>query len=99
MSAYERISVRCGTDESILEWDGAQAAAPIIVDGEATRWQTADARHSLARAVRLVCADLWGPVYETEANAKAAGREPGVDMITIWDDVEYGPSEDGEDVS
>lgn len=73
----------------VMQWDGAQASAPILVDGDSTGYQTADARHRTEEAVRLVCAKMWGPIYATAEDAEAAGRTLGVDQIVIWDDVEY----------
>ena len=47
-----RIKMTFG-DSLSLTCDLSQAAAPLIVDGEGTQYQTADARHSLQRAARL----------------------------------------------
>lgn len=71
-----------------MEWDGAQASASIRVDGKATQYQTADARHDLDKAVRLACEYTWGEIYEDRESAEADGRGYSAE-ITIWDDVEY----------
>ena len=85
----ERVEIQVGSDKMVMEWDGAQAGSPITVDGECTPYQTADARHRVGDAVRLVCGYLYGPVYDTARDARRAGRSVGVDNIVIWDDVSY----------
>ena len=65
-----------------------EASATIYVDDEPTQYQTADARHRTADAVRLACTHAWGPVYETSKEAEEDGRRPDA-QITIWDDVAY----------
>ena len=90
----ERIRITYGSDMATMEWDGAQASAPIVVNGEPTQYQTADARHRTDSAVRLACAVLWGPLYETEEEAAEAGLSAGRANICVWDDVEYETIED-----
>ncbi len=86
----ERIRITYCGETALLEWDGAQASAQLRVDGVSIGYQTADARHTTSRAVRLACAKIWGPVYETAEDARADGRGPS-DAITVWDDVEFEP--------
>lgn len=71
-----------------MTWDGAQASAPILVDGDATGYQTADARHRTGAAVRLACSRVWGKVYETREDAETDGHAAD-SHVTIWDYVEY----------
>ena len=58
----ETIEIIYGSDKVIMQWDGAQASAPIKLDGQATQYQTADARHRTADAVRLACRLAWPEV-------------------------------------
>lgn len=51
--------IQFGADTVVLSWDGSQASAPIRADGEDTGYQTADARHRVTEAVRLVAARTW----------------------------------------
>lgn len=89
----ETIRITYGSDVVIMAWHGAEASAPILADGQHTGYQTADARHRTSAAVRLVCGQQWGTVYETEDDARADGQDPTA--VCIWDDVEYEPVEDG----
>jgi hypothetical protein len=84
-----RYSLTVGSTTVVVEYDGSQASAPIVVDGVSTQYQTADARHHTDAAMRLAASVAFGAVYETVADALADGRRPGVDSIVIWDDVEY----------
>lgn len=81
------VRITYGSDTTIMTWDGAQAAATIYVDGQATQYQTADARHYLDRAVQLACRFAWGLVYDTAEGAIDDGVDPTV--CTIWSDVSY----------
>lgn len=46
-------------DSAVMSWDGSQASATIRVDGTETQYQTADARHRVSEAVRLVAGLTW----------------------------------------
>lgn len=83
----ERVKITYG-ETVIMEWDGAQASAPIRVDGVSIGYQTADARHRTADAVRLAASKVWGPVYDTAEDAEADGRSASSEIV-IWDDLEY----------
>lgn len=87
-AAGESIRITYGGESVVMTWNGAEASAPICVDGVETGYQTADARHRTSDAVRLACSRVWGSVYETRADADAAGHGPDA-HVTIWDDVEY----------
>lgn len=77
-----------------MTWNGAQASAPILVDGGSIGRQTADARHRTALAVALAAASCWPEVEWPEV--PAAGH---IDMETwaagceAWDDLEYATAE------
>lgn len=55
----ENVTIKFGSDTVTMSWDGAQASAPILVDGEHTGYQTANARHRTAEAVRLAAGRVW----------------------------------------
>ncbi len=90
------VRIKVGSNTSIMSWDGANASAPISVDGQSTPFRTADARHRTPDAVRLICGYLFGPIYDTDEDALADGRQPGIDEIVIWDHVEYETEYDTE---
>lgn len=76
MSAAIRITY-CG-ETVIMSWDGSQASAPIVVDGQPTGRQTADARHRTAEAVRIAAAHVW-PDQDWSDGGEA------------WSDLAYSP--------
>lgn len=84
----EKILITYGDSKITMEWDGAQASAPILIDGESTPYQTADARHSTGAAVRLAAEYAWGRVYDTWEAARAAGHDDD-SQIVVWDDLAY----------
>ena len=47
-------TVYCNGAQFDLTMDAAQASAPILVDGDATPFQTADASHGWTRAAIIV---------------------------------------------
>ena len=73
----ETIRITYGSDTVIMTWDGTQASAPIRVDGTSTQYQTADARHRTADAVRLVAGLVWSDVRDWSEGTEA------------WDDLAY----------
>jgi hypothetical protein len=73
-----KINITYGGETVTMTWDGANASAPILVDGETTPYQTADARHSTAKAVLCAAKVVWPEV------AWAEGTEE-------WDALSYGP--------
>lgn len=85
----KRIEITYVSDTVVMEWDGAEASAPICVDGLPTQYQTADARHRTQEAVRLVCRLMWGDIYATAKEAVAAGLDPRGSNVCVWDEVEY----------
>lgn len=81
----ERVKITYGSDTIIMTWDGAQASAPILVDGIQYQYQTADARHKTGEAVRLAASIAWPDVRDWSAGSEA------------WDDLEYETLEDDEE--
>lgn len=81
----QQVRIEYGGETVTMSWDGAQASAPITVDGESTPYQTADARHSTAQAVRLVARYTW-----PECGDFADGSEAwdGLSFETIEDEVQ-----------
>lgn len=92
------VRIEYGSDTLTMRWDPAQASAPIVLDGDATPYSTADARHRISHAVRLVLGYAYrAPIYETEEEARADERDPDGDNVVVWDDVAYEVLEDGDD--
>lgn len=77
------IVIKFGSDTVTMSWDGAQASAPILVDGEPTGYQTADARHRTADAVRLAAGRVWPE--ENFEGASDAWAQLGYSTVTAED--------------
>lgn len=73
-----RVRIEYGGETVTMSWDASQAKEPIFVDGEQTPYQTANARHSTAQAVRLAARYSW-----PEAGDFSEGSE-------AWDALSYG---------
>lgn len=56
------IRITYGSDVIRLRCDLAEASAHLVVDGETTAWQTADARHNTDHAVLLAAMVAWPEV-------------------------------------
>lgn len=84
-----KVNIIYGSNRHIMGWDGTQASMPIFFDGSPTPFQTADARHSTDKAVRLVLEWAYGHLFETEQDAEDEGYDPKTQPVVIWDDVEY----------
>lgn len=54
------IYFRYGSTRGTISFNGGDASAPILLDGDSTGYQTADARHSLERAVQMVLERAFG---------------------------------------
>ena len=78
-----QIKITNGSDSVVMSWDAAQASAPIRIDGVTSQYQTADARHDLETAVRLVAAAVW-----PEDGATSADWREGTEA---WDGLGYEP--------
>lgn len=79
-NSKEQVNITFAGETVHMTWDGTQASQTIYVDGEATQYQTADARHRTSEAVRLVCRVVWGDKSRL-INFDADSEE--------WDAVEY----------
>lgn len=53
------IDITYGGSAIVLTANLTEASAPICIDGEATLYQTADARHRTIYAVALACRLTW----------------------------------------
>ena len=80
---YGDVRITYGSDRIVMSWDGSEASAPIWLDGQSTQYQTADARHRLDRAVRLVCPLVWPEIRDWSVGTEA------------WDALEYETVEQG----
>ena len=82
------IKITYGEETVTMVWDSAQASAPITVDGESTPYQTADARHSTAQAVRLAARYVW-PEFDFADGSEAWGElsyeTATAYTYTVWD--------------
>jgi len=74
---YSDVRITFGGETLMMSWDGTEASAPIRLDGAPTQYQTADARHRVSEAVRLVCPLAWPEVRDWEEGSEA------------WDELEY----------
>lgn len=79
----EHVLIEYGSESVVMSWDGAQASAPIRVDGETTQYQTADTQHRTDRAVRLACCEAWSPVVDDDEDVDDD------DEVVLWSDVAY----------
>lgn len=66
------VLITVGSDTITMTWNGAEATAPILLDGVATGYQTADARHDLERAAHLAVERAFGPVAWDEVVVRVA---------------------------
>jgi hypothetical protein len=58
--ATQNIKFTYGSTQGTLTWDGARAEAPILLDGDSTGFQTADANHRIESAFGLVLSMAFG---------------------------------------
>lgn len=82
------IIITYGDDSITMSWDGAQASAPILVDGTETQYRTADARHRTCRAVLLVARQTW-PDAEWPTMPSGGAAVDTADSTEAWDDLSY----------
>lgn len=75
--ATQQVKFTYGSTTGVITWDGSNAAAPILLDGDSTGLQTADARHNLSDAIELVLSkafaedvDMDDVKYETIGTPK-----------------------------
>ena len=85
-----RVSFGSGSDTITVTCNLAEASAPICIDGEATQYQTASARHRVDLAVALACRVAW-PEIEWPS-VPATGSIPAdwpEDNCEAWDAMSY----------
>ena len=87
----ERVRIKYGNDHVIMSWDPSQASAPILIDGDYTPFQTADARHRTDLAVALVCAAIWPE--DAWPWVPSTGSIGELEATDAWDAMSYGPAE------
>lgn len=86
-----QIKITYGTESVVMSWDGAQASAPILADGDSTPYQTADARHRTALAVALVCRTVWPEVEWPRVPLTGSVPDDWSEGCEAWDDISYEP--------
>lgn len=80
MATQIKVEIEYLGDRCLMEWAPSEASAPILLDGQSTPYQTADARHRTADAVRLMAKIVW-PEVDWSADEGA------------WDELSYGAPE------
>jgi hypothetical protein len=65
--ASQQIKFTYGNTQGVITWNGAEASAPILLDGDSTGYQTADASHRLSTAVELVLSKAFGEHVDAAA--------------------------------
>lgn len=85
----ECVKIEFGGGEAIMEWDPAQASAPIYVDGVITQWQTASARHRTALAVALAAAVAWPDEEWPRVPPVGSVPDEWCAGCDAWDDLSY----------
>lgn len=85
------IEITYGSETVRLEADLSEATAPLVVDGESTQYQTADARHRTDVAVLLAAGIVW-----PEAEWPRAPRYGDGEIVSTeaWDELAYETVED-----
>lgn len=69
-----------------MQFNGAQASAPIKLDGVSTQYQTADARHRTDWAVLLIASHVW-PDAEWPSCPRNGSDE--IEANEAWDALAY----------
>lgn len=84
--ATKTIRIAHAGDTAILSCDLSDASAPLVVDGDVTQYQTADARHRTHLAVALAASVAW----PDETWPEVTGDHPISDDATdAWSALEY----------
>lgn len=65
--ANQQVKFTYGSTKGVITWNGADASAPILLDGDSTGYQTADASHRLETAVELVLSKAFGEHVDAAA--------------------------------
>lgn len=85
----EKVKITYGSDTVMMEWDGSQASAPILLDGESTPYQTADARHRTDLAVALMCRYAWPESDWPHVPSTGSVAVNWDDGSEAWDEIAY----------
>lgn len=83
------IKITYGNETAILTCNLADASAPLRVDGDATPYQTADARHRVSLAVALACRTVWPEVDWPVIPATGSVDPDAVLVGEAWDEMVY----------
>lgn len=65
-----------GEKVATMTADFAQASSPLLLDGESTPYQVADARHRTQRAAEMLLSWCWssgGPLCDTDDDGEPEG--------------------------
>jgi hypothetical protein len=81
------IKIKYGSETVTLSCNLADASAPLVVDGEGTQYQTADARHRADLAVALACSVAWPDV--AWPSVPAVGTVGALATTEAWDEMSY----------
>lgn len=85
----QTIKITYGGETAILTCDMTSASAPLRVDGDATPYQTADARHRVPLAVALACRTVW-PEADWPVIPAIGSVDPDAVLVgEAWDEMEY----------
>ena len=85
----QTIKIIHNDETAILTCNLADASAPLRVDGDATPYQTADARHRVSLAVALACRTVW-PESDWPVIPATGSVDPGAVLVgEAWDEMEY----------
>ncbi len=79
----DTVTICYGGENVTMTWDGADATAPIFVDGVDTGRQTASVRHRRPFAVAIACKFTWPEV--AWPSVSASDLEP----TEAWDEMSY----------
>lgn len=82
MTNTATVEITYGDETILMTWEPAHASGQILVDGEPTPYQTADARHDTAKAVALACSYTWPEVEWPDVTG-------GMQDTDAWDDMGY----------
>ena len=83
------IRVSFGSDTITVICDLAEASAPICIDGEATQYQTASARHRVDLAVALACRVAWPEIEWPSVPATGSIPADFGEGNEAWDAMSY----------
>ena len=85
----QTITITYGDETATLTCDLADASAPLRVDGDATPYQTADARHRVSLAVALACRTVWPEADWPEVPLAGAVDPDEILVGEVWDAMTY----------